>query len=65
MKINFSNDVIIFICLNFNHVQEILYLFGKFHKGPGEFLVVTVYGCLSILATGIPAVHHVVQLGRG
>ena len=39
-------------------------LFGKFHKGWGQFLVVTLYGCLSILAFAVSTEDHVVQLGR-
>lgn len=46
-----------------NHIQEIFHLFGKLHKSLREFLIVTFYGCLSILATSISTVHHVVQLG--
>lgn len=64
ITINCSTDVISLICFNSNHSRDV-HLFGELHKGRGEFLVVTVDGGLSIPATAVSTVHHVVQLGRG
>lgn len=40
-------------------IEKLSHLFGKFYKSLGEFLAVAFYGCLSIPASGIPTIHHV------
>ena len=51
--------IIIFTAEILITMEKLSHLFGKVYKSLGEFLAVAFYGCLSIPASRIPTINHV------